>query len=479
MSRPATDLWLAGRPTAGARTLHVVHKYTGAPLATVGAADAAQLALALDAAAAARPKLAAWPAWRRAEALRSVHAGLEAQRARFVELLIGEGGKPRQNAEGEVTRALHTLRLSAEEATRIHGEYLRLDENPQASGAQALVRRVPAGAAGFISPFNFPLNLVAHKVGPAIAAGCPFVLKPASATPLSALALGELLAEAELPEGSFSILPMDRATAQAMVGDERLQLLSFTGSPQVGWALKSQAGRQKVVLELGGNAACIVDAGSDLAQVVPRLITGGFAQSGQSCVSVQRILVHVSLFEALKAALTSAVRALSAGDPSQAETVVGPLIDEGQAKRVVAWIDEARAAGAQILCGGKRTGALVEPTVIVGAPAHCKVQAEEVFGPVLCVDPFEDFSEALARTNDSAYGLQAGVFTPRLDHAFAAFERLEVGGVILNDVPSTRIDAMPYGGVKQSGLGREGVRSAIESMTEPRLLLLRDPGQLA
>lgn len=477
MSSPR-PLWLANRPALPGPTLEVTHKFTGAPLTTVAMADAATLEAAIEAASKARPAMAALPAHRRAAILRQVHGGIEARREDLAQLLCAEGGKPIRDARGEVQRALDTFRLAAEEATRQHGEYLNLDENPSAEGVMALVRRVPIGACAFISPFNFPLNLVAHKVAPAIAAGCPFVLKPASYTPLAALALGEILAETDLPVGAFSILPMDRETAEGLVGDRRLNLLSFTGSPAVGWAMKSRAGQQKVVLELGGNAACVVDAGADVAQVVKRLAVGGFAQSGQSCISVQRVLAHRSLFDPLRAALVAAVAALPVGDPALEATVVGPLITADEAARVARWVAEAAEAGAEVLTGGTASGALVQPCVVAGAPRDCALQAEEAFGPVLCLDVFDDFAEALDRVNDSRFGLQAGVFTPRLDHAFAAFERLEVGGVIINDVPAVRVDAMPYGGVKDSGLGREGVRSALHSMTEPRLMLLREPGRL-
>jgi acyl-CoA reductase-like NAD-dependent aldehyde dehydrogenase len=324
-----------------------------------------------------------------------------------------------------------------------------------------------------ISPFNFPLNLAAHKVAPAIAAGCPWVLKPASLTPIGALMIGEVLAETDLPRGSWSILPCPRAGAEQLTTDERFKLLSFTGSPDVGWALKAKAGKKKVVLELGGNAACIVDEGADLDVVVPRLTFGAFYQSGQSCISVQRVLVHRSLYAALKEKLVAAAKALVVGDPKQEATSLGPIISEKEAARIEAWIAEAVDGGATLLCGGSREGAMMPAAVLEGVPPELPLAAEEVFGPVVLLEPFEDFEEALRQVNASRYGLQAGVFTNDLRRAYRAWDTLEVGGVIINDVPSWRVDHMPYGGIKDSGLGREGVRFAIEDMTEIRLLVVK------
>ena len=338
-----------------------------------------------------------------------------------------------------------------------------------------MTRRMPVGACSFITPFNFPLNLVAHKVAPAIAAGCPFVLKPAAMTPVGALIIGEVLAETDLPRGAFSILPCSNEDAAALVEDPRLALLSFTGGP-VGWELKARAGRKKVVLELGGNAACIVDAdpGRPLAQVVERLVDGAYYQSGQSCISVQRIIVHEDLREPLIDALARKVRRLKRGDPRDERTFIGPMIDEDAARRVDAWIDAAVAAGARPRVRGRRKGNLLPAALLDDVPREADLYRREVFGPVACIESFRDFDDALARANDSEFGLQAGVFTARLDHAMRAWDRLDVGGVVVGDIPSFRVDNMPYGGVKQSGLGREGVRSAIEDMTEPRLLVLRD-----
>jgi acyl-CoA reductase-like NAD-dependent aldehyde dehydrogenase len=338
-----------------------------------------------------------------------------------------------------------------------------------------MTRRVPIGACGFITPFNFPLNLVAHKVAPAVAAGCPFVLKPSERTPLGALLIAETLAETDLPAGAFSVLPCDGATAAPLVEDPRLAFLSFTGG-SVGWDLRARAGRKKVTLELGGNAACIVDEdpGRPLEAVVERLAFGAFYQSGQSCISVQRIILHRAVASAVEGALAARVHALRAGDPHDEATDVGPLIDAAAVERLEEWIAEARRGGARVVVEGRRVGTLLAPWVLADVPHDCRLYREEAFGPVVMLETVDGFDAALARANDSRFGLQAGVFTARLDHAMRAWDRLRTGGVVVGDVPSVRIDAMPYGGVGDSGVGREGVRCAIDEMTEPRLLLIRD-----
>lgn len=355
------------------------------------------------------------------------------------------------------------------------GEVLPLDIGPRVAAYRGQWRRVPLGPCSFITPFNFPLNLVAHKVAPALAVGCPFVLKPASLTPVGALLLGEILAETDLPPGAFSILPCPREGADLFTTDERLKLLSFTGSPEVGWALKARAGKKKVVLELGGNAAVVVCQDWDLNDAVDRVVLGAFTQSGQSCISVQRVLVHRSRYEAFREAFLARVRALAHGDPRDEATVVGPMISEKEAARVEAWIGSAVAAGARLLCGGTRDGPLLRAAVLEGVPSEEPLHAREVFGPVALLEPFDTFDEALTRVNDSAFGLQAGVLTRDLYRAEQAWEELEVGGVVIGDVPSFRVDHMPYGGVKDSGQGREGIRFAMEDMTEIRMLVIRRP----
>ncbi|KZY31963.1 aldehyde dehydrogenase, partial [Oleiphilus sp. HI0043] len=342
-------------------------------------------------------------------------------------------------------------------------------------GYSGMSKRVPIGPCSFISPFNFPLNLAAHKIAPAIAAGCPFILKPASLTPVGALLIAEVLAETNLPEGAFSVLPCHREGAGLFTEDERLKLLSFTGSPDVGWALKTKAGKKKVVLELGGNAACVVDQDADIDDAVARIVFGAFYQSGQSCIGVQRVYVHEEIYPLFKDKLLNATRALKMGDPKDPSTFIGPMISEGEAKRLQDWIDEAVEAGAKLLCGGKREGVMMQASLLESVGKGQKLREEEAFGPVAILERFNDFDAVLEEVNDSKFGLQAGIFTRDLYKANKAWDILEVGGVIIGDVPSWRVDHMPYGGVKDSGLGREGIKYAIEDMTEQRLLVIRTP----
>lgn len=399
-------------------------------------------------------------------------------RERFDELayaLCVEAGKPIKDAEGEVTRLIDTFRIAAEESVRNYGEVQPLDISARAKGYMGMWKRVPIGPCSFISPFNFPLNLAAHKIAPAIAMGCPFVMKPASKTPLGAIIMGEVLTECDvLPEGAFSILPASREGADLFTTDERLKLLSFTGSPGVGWELKAKAGKKKVVLELGGNAAVIIDKDADLDDALDRVIFGAFYQSGQSCIGVQRILIHDDVYDSFKAMLVAKAKTLIAGDPKDRDTFIGPMISDGEAKRLKGWIDEAVAAGATLLCGGGLSrGNMLEATLLESVPDDAKAKNEEAFGPLAILQRFDDFSAALAEVNNSKFGLQAGIFTRDLFRMFDAWDRLDVGGVVINDVPSYRVDNMPYGGVKDSGLGREGVRFAMEDMSEIRNLVVR------
>lgn len=389
--------------------------------------------------------------------------------------LCVEAGKPIKDSEGEVSRLIDTFRIAAEEAVRNYGEVQPLDISARAKGYMGMWKRVPIGPCSFISPFNFPLNLAAHKIAPAIAMGCPFVMKPASKTPLGAIIMGEVLAECDiLPEGAFSILPASRDGADMFTQDERLKLLSFTGSPGVGWDLKAKAGKKKVVLELGGNAAVIIDKDADLADALERVIFGAFYQSDQSCIGVQRILIHDEVYERFKAMLVARAGKLVAGDPKERDTFIGPMISDGEAKRLKGWIDEAVEAGATLLCGGGLSrGNMLEATLLEGVPDDAKVKNEEAFGPLAILQRFTHFDAALEEVNNSKFGLQAGIFTRDLFQMFAAWDRLEVGGVVINDVPSYRVDNMPYGGVKDSGLGREGIRFAMEDMSEIRNLIIR------
>ena len=466
--------YIANQPeTPDRQPLEVLHKYTGEVAAQVPLATAADIDRGIDAATQAAPGMADMPAYERRSVLNHC---VKRFRERFDELahaLCVEAGKPIKDSRGEVQRLIDTFQIAADESVQSHGETLNLEISERARGYRGFTKRVPVGPCSFITPFNFPLNLVAHKVAPALACGCPFVLKVDSRTPLGGLILGEILAETNLPRGAFSVFPCEVSEAGALTADERLKLLSFTGSPKVGWALKSKAGKKKVVLELGGNAACVVDAGADLEDAIPRIVTGAFYQSGQSCVSVQRIYVHHSLLKAFEEKIVAQTNALQTGDPEDPNTFVGPLIMEAEAERLENWIQEARQAGADILCGGTRDGALLYPTVLNNVPHDQKLYGEEAFGPVAVIEPFEDYEEVLDRVNESAYGIHAGVFTPHLEHAMQAWDRLEVGGVLINEVPSWRVDNLPYGGVKDSGIGREGVRYAMQDMTEIRSLVIR------
>jgi acyl-CoA reductase-like NAD-dependent aldehyde dehydrogenase len=412
------------------------------------------------------------PAYERQRILRTISSGIEANREEFATLMAMEAGKPIRTARAEVDRAAFTFAVAAEEATRIGGEWLPLDLQPSAKGRGGIVRRFALGPVLGITPFNFPLNLVAHKVAPAIAAGCTLILKPASKTPLCALRLAEVAKESGLPDGALNVLPLASADAEELVADDRLKLLSFTGSAAVGWSLKSSAGKKRVVLELGGNAAVIVHCDADVEEAAAKCVQGGFSYAGQSCISVQRIFVHRSVERQFTERLVAGARRLKVGDPLDETTDIGPMIDENAAQRAEQWIEEAVAGGAKLLCGGKRDGTLLEPAVLTHTKPQMSVNCQEVFAPVVVVEPYDDFDEAMRRVNDSDYGLQAGIFTSDARLLFRAFEQLDVGGVIANDMSSFRIDHMPYGGVKDSGLGREGLRYSIEEMTEPRLLVL-------
>ena len=466
-------LWVGGQLETPNHDLVVFDKFSGLEFARVPLADAAIIDRALALAESSRAEFSTLAPHKRRDILRFCAARFTERSAELAVVLVAEAGKPLRDAKAEVDRLIGTFEDAADAALQIGGEYLPMEDTPRSTGYFGMTRRVPVGVCSFITPFNFPLNLVAHKVAPAIAAGCPFILKPASLTPVSALIVAEILADAGMPEGSFSVLPTARSGAAAFTEDPRPKLLSFTGSPEVGWALKSKAGKKRVVLELGGNAAVIIDETADLEDCLERLMVGSFSNSGQSCISVQRILVHESRYEELKEQLVARTSALVVGNPAEPATCVGPLISEAEAARLDAWVREAVAAGATVLCGGSREGTLMQPTLLEGVPHSAKLYGEEAFGPVALLERFSDFEAALETANQSRFGLQAGVFTSDLDRAMLAWERLEVGGVIIGDVPAWRADSMPYGGVKDSGLGREGVRFAIEDMTEPRLLVMR------
>jgi acyl-CoA reductase-like NAD-dependent aldehyde dehydrogenase len=412
------------------------------------------------------------PAYERERILHHISSGIQSQFEEFSRLMALEAGKPIRAARQEVERAVFTFQVAAEEAGRIGGELLTLDRQAAAAGRWGLVRRFPIGPIGAITPFNYPLNLVAHKWAPAIAAGCTLVHKPAPQTPLTSLKLAAVAAEAGLPAGALNVMEISHANAGPLVTDERLRMLTFTGSGAVGWEMKQRAGKKRVALELGGNAGAIIHSDADLAYAAERCVAGGFSYAGQSCISVQRIFVQRGVEEKFLAELLPRVKALKVGDVLDEGTEVGPMISEDAAKRAESWIHEALTAGARLLAGGKRRGAYLDPTVIGGATREMRVSCEEVFAPVVIVEPYDEFDQALERVNDSRFGLQAGLFTNDVRRIFAAYDRLEVGGLVAGDIPSWRIDHMPYGGVKDSGVGREGLKYAIEEMTEPKLLIM-------
>ncbi len=466
--------FIGNRPQKPNTDLVVTDKYSGKIATRVALADEAAIDRAIGLAEKATEAMQQMPSFRRQEILQHCADRFAERREELAQILCIEAGKPINDSRGEVDRLIETFKIAAEESVRMTGEYLPLDRSARTQGYTSIWKRVPIGPCSFISPFNFPLNLVAHKIAPAIATGCPFILKPASMTPVGALIIGETLAELELPEGAFSILPCTRDGARLFTEDDRLKLLSFTGSPEAGWHLKSKAGKKKVVLELGGNAACVVDEDADLDDAVSRIIIGAFYQSGQSCISVQRILVHENVYKSFKNKITKAALALKTGDPKKEETFIGPLISEKEAERVEAWIKSAVNHGGQILCGGNRKGAMMDATLLEDVPEDEKLCAQEVFGPVAVLSSFNDFDEAIEKVNNSKYGLQAGLFTRDIYKAMNAWDKLDVGGVIIGDMPSWRADQMPYGGVKESGLGREGIRFAMEDMTEIRILVVRN-----
>jgi acyl-CoA reductase-like NAD-dependent aldehyde dehydrogenase len=459
-------------------TIKVYDKYTGDVLTSVHLANQESIQMAIEKAVACKHEMASFPHYKRKQVLLHVVDRIKERSEEFSRMLALEAGKPIIQARAEVNRTIDTFTLAAEECTRITGECGSLDISPQNDGLSYVTKKFPIGPVSLVTPFNFPMNLLAHKVAPAIAAGCPFVLKPSSRTPVSALMIGEILAETELPAGAFSILPCSREDADLFTTDERLKLLSFTGSASSGWDLKSKAGKKSVILELGGNAACVVDwdQQSNLKHVADRIIYGGFYQAGQSCISVQRTYIQADIYGELAEMLIARARMLKSGDPLDEKTFVGPMISEKEAERVESWVKEAVKDGAHLLVGKERNGTFFYPTILENVDPSSKVYSEEVFGPVVVLEAFSEWHNVMSKINESKYGLQAGVFTDSLQKTIYAFNTLEVGGVVVGDVPSVRVDSMPYGGVKDSGVGREGVKSAIDHMTETRTLVMKNIG---
>ncbi len=470
-------IFLAGRWVESPDVLEVANPANpDEPAGMTFTATEAQYEEAVEAAVAAFETTRHLPAYERGRILREISAGIKARREELGRLIALEAGKPIRDALVEVDRATLTFRLGAEEAERMTGELIPLDLMPSSKDRVGITRRFPIGPIAGISPFNFPLNLAAHKLAPAIASGNPIVLKPPSKDPLTMLTVAEIVEAAGVPPGMVSILPMTRELGDRMVADERFKLLTFTGSPSVGWRMKERAGKKKVVLELGGNAGVIVDQTADLDWAVKRSLIGAFAYAGQVCISVQRMFIHEAIWDAFMAKFLAGVAELKVGDPLDPATDVGPMVDEHQAARTQRWVDEAVAMGGRLLAGGRADGTYFPPTVLADVPLSAQVCSNEAFAPLVVAFPFADLDEAIDRVNDSMFGLQTGVFTNDLAGAWRAFGELEVGGVIVNDIPTYRIDHMPYGGVKDSGLGREGLRWAIDDMTEIRIMVLAQPG---
>jgi acyl-CoA reductase-like NAD-dependent aldehyde dehydrogenase len=468
---PERRPFIRGASRATGEIVEIRAPHTGEPVARVHRAGRADVEAAVAAAVEGFEATRRMPAHERARILSAVAEEIARRREEMARVLALEAGKPLKAARTEAERSVHTFQTAAEEAKRLGGEVVPFDVVPWGAGRVGIVRRFPAGPVAGITPFNFPLNLTAHKVAPALASGCSIVVKPASQTPSPAILLAEMAAAAGAPPGAVNVVTASAEAAEPLVLDERIKVLTFTGSPAVGWDLKARAGKKRVTLELGGNAAAVVCAGADLAYAAERVVLGGYGYAGQSCISVQRVLVERKVHDEFLGVLLAKVRTLRTGDPLDETTDVGPMISASEAGRAESWIREAVASGARLLAGGGREGAFLRPTVLADTRPDMKVECMEVFAPVVTVAPFDDLESALKAVNDSRYGLQAGVFTPDAKAAWKAFEALQVGGVIVNDVPTYRVDHMPYGGVKDSGFGREGLRYAIEGMTEPRLLV--------
>ena len=463
---------IGGRWSHTATTAPVRNPYTGETIAHVCQAGPAEAEAAVQSSVEGAVAMRRLSGYARSTLLQNAAHALQSRQEEFARTMMAEAGKPLTDARREVGRAIQTFSIAGEEAKRIGGEVVPLDWSPGMESYWGVTRRFPIGPILGITPFNFPLNLVVHKVAPALAAGNSILIKPAPQTPLTSLLLADLLLEAGVPPGGLNVLPCDNRVAEQLVVDPRFKLLSFTGSASVGWMLKAKCGKKKVVLELGGNAAVIVEPDADLDYVAQRCVTGGFSYAGQTCISVQRIFVHESVAAAFTENLVARVQRLETGDPSDERTVVGPLIDPGAAQRIEGWIGDAVAQGARVLSGGTRVGSVVRPTVLSQVTAAMKVCCQEVFGPLVTITPYRDFDAVLKAVNESDYGLQAGIFTSNIGRIFQAFEQLEVGAVLANEIPTFRADHMPYGGVKDSGIGREGLRYAIEDMTEPKLLVM-------
>lgn len=471
MQTPSFPIYLAGEFVTSEQKIDITNPYDNSLVAQTSLASTNQINQAIEKALAVKTQLANLPSYKRYEILMFIAAEIKKQREEFAILLSREAAKPLKYALAEVDRTIQTFTVAAEESKRLPKEYISLDWTPTGTHKEGLVKYFPIGLVAGITPFNFPLNLAVHKIAPAIAAGCPIIIKPASSTPLSCLKLAHIIHQSELPKGSFSVLPTDRKTGDMLVTDERIKLLSFTGSPSVGWKMKKDAGKKKVVLELGGNAGLIITPSANIEKALEKALTGAFSYAGQVCIHTQRIFVHKSLKEQFIKAFVDKTKSLKFGPPDDINTDITAMIDEANAIRVENWINEAIQNGAHLLCGGKRQGAYVTPTVLTNTQHAMKVRCEEAFGPIVTIDDYETIEDAVEKINEGNFGLQAGIFTNYINEMNYAFNHIEAGGIIINDVPTLRLDHMPYGGVKDSGLGREGVKYAILDMMEPKILV--------
>ncbi len=478
--RPGTQtgFLLCGKEWSEGEPLEVRSPWDGGLVGRVTQATRADARQAVNHAVTSLRRTRALPRWKRREILEDVAAALIEQKERFAQLILAEAGKPIRLARAEVDRAVLTFKTAAEEVSRLGGESIPLDLTEGNEGRWGLVQRFPVGPILAITPFNFPLNLVAHKIAPAIAAGCPILLKPAPQTPFTALALGELILKADWPHDALAILPLSNTdTAWLAEKEDRIKLVSFTGSAKVGWDLKARSSRKRVLLELGGNCAMIVHGDwPDLDEAAVRTVHAAFGYAGQSCISLQRIYVERRVFQTFLWKVVEEAARMVSGKPSDEATDNGPMVRASDAERVETWVREAVDAGAKLIAGGERNGSVITPAILTATKPGMKIRDEEVFGPVLLIEPYEDFEEALAEVNHSRYGLQAGLLTRDAGRILTAFRELEVGSLIVGDTPTWRLDPMPYGGVKDSGIGREGIRSAINEMTEPRMLVMAGLG---
>jgi len=467
-------IYCGGRWRKGAETLSVINPFSQNVFAEVGLANSNDIEDAISFAENSFETTRKLPAFNRSRICSQIADGIKNRKDEFARTISMESGKPIVYAHAEVTRSILTFTIASEEALRINGEVLTLDIAESGKGKMGITQRFPIGPISGISPFNFPLNLVAHKVAPAMACGNPIILKPSSLTPMTALLLADIIDQSDAIKGSFSVLPCQRKYADPFVEDSRIKMVSFTGSPSVGWNMKKRSGKKKVTLELGGNAAAVIEPDADLDFAAKKVCFGAFAYSGQVCISVQRALIHKSCYSEFVEKLITEINLLKSGDPLDETVTFGPMIDQGNAERIESWVQNSLQSGGKLLAGGKRNGLYFEPTLLEGVDPLEQIVCEEAFGPVLILEEYSDFDSAIEKVNDSDFGLQAGIFTNHMEKTMKAFNRLEIGGLVINDVPTFRIDNMPYGGVKDSGFGREGVKYSIEEMTEPKLLVMNN-----